>query len=385
VATAPSPAAPQSAEEPRHAEELRAEEVLAEDVPPADAATVTAATMATDAPPEIAFGPPPTPPPPGRRARILIPVIVVAVLVLLSLVAIPLAIRGANSAGTQRRAVAASPSASPSSPPLTPEKYQLALDDADKDLGTRLAKLANALTYKAVGVAASDLVSALSLAVFALKAVTPPAAARAAHDQFVTGLDALASQATLASGTEPSHEICGGASSLSQLTSTPAADQVRAAVAALGTADPAHAYKVAPFLPAATPMPNRRLSNGNLIKRSSRGPNTVKVINRFGVDLVLSLAPAGSKTASLQIYVRHGETASATSVPDGNYDLYVANGDDWDTGAKIFTRNCTYSAFSDAQLKSTSRTYDVLTLTLGVEDGSGNMSGAPTDPDSFPA
>ena len=171
----------------------------------------------------------------------------------------------------------------------------------------------------------------------------------------------------------------------SRIARSVAAEGVRTAIQALATADPAHAYKIAAFLPAPAPDASRQLNSGNLIKRPGRGPNTVKVDNKFTDDVVITLAPAGSKSAALMMYVRAGQTAQATSVPDGNYDAFMAKGVDWDAGAKIFTRDCVYQQFSQpSKLQSTSRTYAILTLTLGLTDGSGDMHGTDTDPGSLP-
>jgi hypothetical protein len=280
---------------------------------------------------------------------------------------------------------AASPSSSPTGPPVSPEAYQQALDNFTKALGNGFAGLDGAHTPDAVRQALSTLQSALTSGLYPLKGLFPPDAVRSVHLGLITQLSALNDMIIETMSATSSREICGGSSASSRIARSVAAEGFRTAIQALSTADPAHAYKLAPFLPASAPDANRQLNNGNFIKKPGRGPNTVKVENKFDADLVISLAPAGSKTATLMMYVRAGQTASATSVPDGNYDTYMAKGTDWDPGAKAFTRDCVYEQFSKpSQLTSTSRTYAILTFTLGLKDGSGDLSGTDTDPGSLP-
>jgi hypothetical protein len=332
----------------------------------------------------------PIPPAPRRRrARILVPVALVVVLGML--VAVSIALTNSHSGnGLNARHAAASPSVSPSptGPPLTPEAYQAALDAFTAGLGKGFAGLNDAHTPAAVDAAIGTLHDALVSALLPLKTLFPPDTMREPHRALVAQLktmgDVMLGTQLGTQVSAGSSRICGGSSAVADITRSGPADGLRTTIQNLATADPAHAYKMAQFLPPSTPVANRQLGNGNLIKKP-RGVNTVKVENKYPDDVVISMAPAGSKNASLVMYVRSGQTASANSVPDGTYDVFLAKGADWDTGAKAFTRDCGFQKFDETvALKSTSRQYTVETFTLGVTDGGGNLRSGAADPGSFP-
>ena len=331
------------------------------------------------------FVEPALPAPRRRRARILVPVALVVVLGILVAVSIALTNSpGGNGPGTARHAASPSVSLSPTGPPLTPEAYQAALDAFTAGLGKGFAGLDDAHTPGTVGAAIGTLHEALVSALLPLKTLFPPDALREPHHALVRQLETLGDELLSTQLSTLSSRICGGSSAAAEIARSGPADGLRATIQNLATADPAHAYKMAQFLPPSTPVANRQLGNGNLIKKP-RGVNTVKVENRYPNDVVISMAPAGSKNASLIMYVRSGQTASANSVPDGTYDVFLARGADWDAGAKAFTRDCGYQKFDQTvALKSTSRQYTVETFTLGVTDGGGNLKSDDADPGSFP-
>jgi hypothetical protein len=275
-------------------------------------------------------------------------------------------------------------SPSPSTPPASPEEYQLALDAFGKGLGPGFGGLGVAHTPKAVHDAVNTLQDALTSALVTFKAIAPPAAVRPAHQQLVTGLDALRYAMGETISSADSGKYCAGSSALSSLTGSPAADQVRTGITALAAADPAHPYKIAPFLPAATPPANRQLGNGAVIKKNTKGSNSLKIENRYSTDVVVSIATANSKSAALMVYVRAGGTSTTNGIHDGTYDVFMTTGSDWDSGAKSFTRDCDYEQFTEpAVFRSTSTQYTVITLTLNMGVG-GNTSANPADPGTFP-
>jgi len=281
-------------------------------------------------------------------------------------------------------AAAASASPSPSPTPMSPEQYQKVLDDLARSLGAKFGALGADRTPDQLRMDVVSMRDELSGSFNILQTATPPPQVRPAHDQLLTALTQLSEIVNEVVTAAGNAELCGGSSALSRITTSPAADAVRTAIKGLSTADPTHPYPVAAFLPTGTPEANRQLGNGAVIKKSTKGPNTLKVEDNGDTDAVLTLAPAGSTSTSLMVYVRAGQTATTNGVKDGSYDMYVASGHDWDGGAKAFTRNCAYEKFTDpADFSSTKSTYTILTITLHASSG-GNASATPTDPGSFP-
>jgi hypothetical protein len=311
-------------------------------------------------------------------------VIVLAILVAISIVLTNSP--GRKPGNAQHAASSPSSSPSPTGPPLTPEAYQAALDAFTAGLGKGFAGLNDAHAPVAVEAAIGTLHGALISALNPMRTLFPPDALREQHRSLVSQLESLGDAMLSAQSAAGSHKVCAGSSASSQIARSAPAEALRSTIPALATADPAHPYKMAQFLPPSAPDANRQLSNGNLIRRPNRGRNTVKIQNKFSTDVVITMAPVGSKTATLMMYVRSGQTASATSVPDGNYDTFMARGSDWDGGAKAFTRDCGFQQLTKTeQLTSNSRSYSVLTLTLGLTDGLGNLSGIDADPGAFPS
>jgi hypothetical protein len=108
-----------------------------------------------------------------------------------------------------------------------------------------------------------------------------------------------------------------------------------------------HGYQLAELLAPATPDPNRKLANGQLVLdpgnrsdapwfEADNGPDQDAV-----VTLVLNQKPV------LAMFVPSGAKARVDGVPNGIYDVYFTKGEDWDPDLGTFTRKCSYQRFAD--------------------------------------
>ncbi|OLE21572.1 MAG: hypothetical protein AUG44_27200 [Actinobacteria bacterium 13_1_20CM_3_71_11] len=224
------------------------------------------------APGPYPFGEPLLPPPPSaprrRWGRILLPAGLALVLVIL--VGVSIGLTNSPSKKPTGSHAAASPSPSPTGPPLTPEQYQAALDTFSKTLGNSLANLPGARTPPEVRQVLTAFQTALTSATYPLKTLFPPDAVRSAHQTLVVQLDVLNGLIVDTESATNTRAICAGSSALTNIVGTSTAEMIRTAIQGLSTADPAHQYKLAPFLPASAPAMNRQLNNGNLIKKPGR-------------------------------------------------------------------------------------------------------------------
>ncbi len=306
-----------------------------------------------------------------------------ALVVVLGLVLVPVALRSgkpgspgaAGSAGTS-----APPSPSPT--PVTPEAYQQILDGIETTLKTQFQQVSEATTPDRLSLPLTGLSIALDYQVRTLKGIAPPPAAVKVTSDLISGLGGLASTVSLLGS---DNSVCAGSAALARISQSTAAEGLRSTFKDLATADPAKAYHLGAFLPAKAEDSHRRLNNGNMVRKIAKGGSgQFKVKNSGPTDAVVTLAPTGTKTATFSMYVRTGETASVSGVKDGTYDAYVSSGDDWDSGAKVFTMNCHQQKFDDTfKFSTTGRTYTVWTIELHVATG-GNGSSSSVDPGDLP-
>jgi hypothetical protein len=323
------------------------------------------------------------PPPPPRRRRGLVVALVAGgvALVVLCAVLVPVALRSGKS-GSPGAAGTTSASASPSPTPLTPEAYQQALDSVDKALATPIQLISQATTPNRLDSPMDNLSVTLDYQVEALRQITPPAAVVQATRDLISGLGGLAATVRDLSG--PDATVCAGSAAMARISQSAAADSLRTTIKDLTTADPAKAYHFGTFLPAKTADSKRRLNNGNMIKKAGGGLGQFKVKNSGSTDAVVTLAPAGSKSATFSVYIRNGETATASGIKDGTYDAYMSSGEDWDSGAKVFTMNCRQQKSNDTfKFSTTGRTYTVWTIELHPATG-GNGTSSNVNPGDVP-
>jgi hypothetical protein len=333
--------------------------------------------------PPGAPGPAGLPPAPTgtRRGRPLIVAAAVAAALLL-LVALTLVVRLASATTVPH---AAPVSASPTGTPLSPEAYQQKLTALDQELTPLVQAMAAATTHPAVTAAATALKAGIDTAASALDKVTAPARARAAHQHLVKAVHELVTDAGIVADESRREVVCTGGAAVVNLARDSGGVWLRAAVEELSTADPGHAYHVGTFLPDVTPVTaERHLDNGTMLKRPSRrGANTLTVGNTGIEDAVVIIAPQGSKTATLSVYVRSAGSKTVTGVPDGTYQGYTISGRDWDSSAGMFSRHCHY-ALVDGTLAMTSDRSGYTDESLTGDPSDKPFFGDQLDPGTFP-
>ena len=303
----------------------------------------------------------------------------VALVLLLCAVLVPLAL---HSATTTRAgaATAASPTPSPSSTPLSDSEYQQTLDTIDNQLKVSVDGLRGARGPESTMSLGTVLGDAIHEAAGTLDGITSPDRAELANRGLVSALAQLADEAYgLGTGLVETR-ICAGAAGLARLTQSDAAQSTREAVKELSSAG----YTFGAFLPPSTPDQNRRLANGQFVKKASGGPGQLTIENKGEHDAMVTLAAAASGTATAVMYIQAGQTATARGIRNGSYNLFVSRGADWDADLRTFTLSCLTTQFNDPiAFTSSSGKYTVWTIQLSVGAG-GNAGASAVDPGSIP-
>ena len=172
-------------------------------------------------------------------------------------------------------------------------------------------------------------------------------------------------------------EVCTSASALAEFTRSAGASGLRDVATSLNSVDPTYGKALAGFLPAPIADQNRQLGNGQVLRHSS-GPGSL-TINNSGTDAVVTLTKTGTKTPVASVYVRANAKTTLSDIPGSVFDIYVTSGQDWDSAAQKFTRQCGFT--------KTDSTWDFSdsdwTLTL-TEQVNGNLSVSPLNPGDAP-
>ncbi|WP_261566148.1 hypothetical protein [Frankia gtarii] len=284
-------------------------------------------------------------------------------------------------------APAPSPSPSPTPTGVTSAVYQQVLTALDAALTPDLGAVSGAQTppdlSKALRTAATDLRTQRTT----LENTDPPARARAAHGQLVAALLALGTDLDTLRDEADRQALCTGSSGGRRASAGNGAHLTRLAVAALAAADPANPYRVGAFLPAGQPDQTRRPDNGSVGpgRRGGYGKLTVKAPP--SQDAVVKLTEGGARVRN--IFIRSGSSATVDGLPNGKFDVYYTLGEDWDTDAARFTRNCAFNKFDDGvtfttRNLSTSIEYTTYELTL-FDVAGGTATSVPIPPVDFPA
>ncbi|WP_322750853.1 MULTISPECIES: hypothetical protein [unclassified Frankia] len=277
------------------------------------------------------------------------------------------------------------PTPSPTPTTITSGEYQTALSALDSALAPRFSAVFLSGTPAALSNAFKSAAGELGTQGLTLSRIRPPANVASAHQDLVAALSALKSDLLNLAGDARDHTLCTGGAGMPRAASGDGARVLRAAAAAIASADPAQSYKVGTFMPAAQPDLNRQPVNGSLGpgKRGGLGKLTIKAAT---TDAVIKLTGGG--TLIRNIYVRAGATVTADGIPDGTFDVFFTTGTDWEAAASRFTRDCDFSKFDQplsyqTKYYSTQTQYTTFTLTLYKSVG-GNASTSSVDPDSFP-
>lgn len=255
--------------------------------------------------------------------------------------------------------------------PVTPAAYAAVLAEVDGALTAPFATLSgDRKGYPAVA-------ESVRTGRQKLATTVPPAAAEKAHDALLVAMNTLALTIEEAGKETP---VCPAASPATVVLASSHAAQVRTQAKELATADAT--WKFGTFLPAAPKEQNRRLRNGDLVKKPGGGAGEFVVENGKGLgDAVVSLVPVKGKKAAATIYVRDGAKAETDGVPNGKYNVFMASGKDWDGKRKGFTRDCGFSKFDDTFDFSGGGVRWTVTLTESV---GGNASTSDLKPGEFP-
>ncbi len=266
----------------------------------------------------------------------------------------------------------------PTVPPLDPKAVQFALDEANGKLSAGVAALRKATTPRAVSSAADELADTVRSQTSTLSGLTVPPEAASAHNDLVSALAALEDELSTVASSADSRDICTGGAASAALSRAGAAADVRSAASALGGD-----YEFGSFLPAVTKDQKRRKANGTYLRRVTGGSGQLKTDNGNPSDTVIKLVKVGAKKPSVVVYVRGKKKVTTGRIRDGNYQIFMSSGTDWD--GKRFTRDCGFSRFdSNFKFTTTSRQYTIWSISLKVRLG-GNAPSTDVDPDAFPA
>ncbi|MER7584528.1 hypothetical protein [Kitasatospora sp. NPDC097691] len=191
-------------------------------------------------------------------------------------------------------------------------------------------------------------------------------------------LRGLSDSAALLRSDMERRKVCGLSSAEAELGASTGLTQVSAALTKLSAAG----YSASLSVPTLPKQQFRSLDNGTMVRSGKLGgEGEFKVDNGGTTDAVVSLALNGKAVHSL--FVAKGQKAGIKGVADGTYEVYVADGTDWDAEAKGFTLNCQFTKFQDTFAFETGRTATSWKITLQpVADG--NAETSDVDPNTFP-
>ncbi|GAA3208320.1 hypothetical protein ACFO1B_18645 [Dactylosporangium siamense] len=323
---------------------------------------------------------------PGRSRNKLIVGVVAVVLLLVCGVGGVAAFVGGDSDKTPAAvgatsSASASPTPSKAPEPMTSTAYQSVLTEVDGLLGPAWQLVVAAKNQTATTDAVQALADAVRTSAPKFASLTPPKEAAAGHEQIKRAFNSFSSDISALAGAVKSGEYCAGSSAVSQVTSLPSANLLREAVKAFGTS-----FAFGAWLPAPVAQQTRTLANGTMVKKGTLNGSGEFTINNNGsqTDVTVSLVPNGGKVAAFTVFVSAGKTFKVKKVKDGNYQVYMSSGVDWDAGVAGFTRSCDFEKFADVfEFKTTSRQYTTWEITLKASVG-GNADTDPVNPGDFP-
>jgi hypothetical protein len=123
-----------------------------------------------------------------------------------------------------------------------------------------------------------------------------------------------------------------------------------------------------------------RPGNGTvLVNKLKGGHGHLRIRNKSDEDCVIALAsPSHPNEALLLVYVRSKSNHTVKSIKNGTYMVYLATGEDWDSYSRRFTKNAYHEKFEQtAKYASKYPRYDIITIELGVTDGTARTERVP--------
>jgi hypothetical protein len=282
------------------------------------------------------------------------------------------------------------PAPLPSAQSMTVAAYERVLARIDKGLGSDFQRLRSAQSPPAVSATAAATEENVSRDLDLLDGVSPPGRFEAGNAAIIPALMSFYAALGSAASAAGTSQVCAGTSAVALISRSKGTAQLRSAEARLSAADPAHLLHLGSFLPPVTTDTNRRLANGTLIKKASpSGPGEVKVNNSEGsADVVVSLVPSNAVT-EMAVYVRARSSATVHGIRDGTYQVYVTDGDDWETRENLFTRNCDFGKFdrtADFTTKISGDTTDYTFYEIDLNPSVyGNATESKVRPEQYPS
>ena len=307
---------------------------------------------------------------------------IAAALVIVLVVALITAHSGGSGANTADGGPATSaPPATTTVPAVSPATYQQALTDLDNALTPSFGQLAGAQSPQAIDAAVLSIQNGLSAPMIALRTMVPPPAAAAAHAALVSGLQGLASDLAAVTSAADQSSVCLGSSATALLSRGADLGPLRDAIGRLA----AVSFHVGAFLPPVTQDANRTLATGTVVDGSAgHGEGWLDITNGGTDDATVGLVPTGGNAPVVTVYIGHGGEFTVKGIRDGAYQVFMTSGEDWDAGARLFTRSCQFQKFDDPfTFSTTSSQATTYTITLTpVSGGTANVSGV--DPNTYP-
>lgn len=138
----------------------------------------------------------------------------------------------------------------------------------------------------------------------------------------------------------------------------------------------------APVTPAPTPKGPRPATGAVIVEQGRSGNGELTAVNGGSTDAYVTLA--SGQQVIRGFYVRAGETATISDVPDGTYDIYFATGEGWNEDLRGFTAARQATRYDDPfTFTTTSTQFTTWTVTLTPVVG-GNAPSSDLSPDAVP-
>jgi hypothetical protein len=272
---------------------------------------------------------------------------------------------------------------SPQATTATPEEYQQALTGLDERLADGFAEVNKLRSPVGLPEAVAALRDQVDEERATLAQVVPPETVADAHAELDVALSDLSTDLTALESEAASNVVCAGNAAVRRAGNSDGAAAVREAAGRLIESDPVEEYTVGTFVPEDGDERNRRGRNGDLRPGRRNGPGVLKVKGSPEHDALLKLRI--KKRGIRNVYVRAGSNVEVTDLPDGNYDVFIAQGVDFNRKSGRFTRECSFSRLDDPlRFRSTAAQYSVWELEL-TETVFGNAPSSPMDPKDFPS
>lgn len=265
---------------------------------------------------------------------------------------------------------------------LSPSAYQDKLRNASSAMAPVFDLLANSGSPEEARTVLEQASTAASETARLLD-VDPPATVLAVHEDMRAGLQQLSTDLSQLSDQVASMELCAPPSILAAVSNTPGVRSLRTVRETLDSGRLGASYQWGEFLPETSALPERRLTNGQLVDSVRRsGTGELKVENDSEQDSVVKLVQDGRPIVS--VYVGSGSDATVRNIDDGTYELFYTTGIDWDDQLKTFTRSCAFNRF-EATAEFTTTQTQYTTGTIGIQPrAGGNARTTEVPAESFP-